>query len=91
MAKADPAFYVLAQSGSAYGTTFGGFGYDIDGNRHVTVTTPKNEVYPRNGIVYVSSSVFDDCAATDIDNDAWNSGWYKGFWKYHVAKKRRML
>lgn len=87
VAKADPAFYVIAQSGTSYGTSFGGFGYDIDGNRHVTVKTPKNEVYPRNGIVYVSSSVFDNCAATDITNDAWNSGWYKGFWKYYVAKK----
>ena len=87
VAKADPAFYVIAQSGTSYGTTFGGFGYDIDGNRHVTVTTPKNEVYPRNGIVYVSQGVFDNCAATDIDNDAWNSGWYSGFWKYYVAKK----
>lgn len=87
VAKADPAFYVLAQSGTSFGTTFGGFGYDIDGNRHVTVTTPKNEVYPRNGIVYVSSGVFDNCAATDIDNDAWNSGWYSGYWSYNVAKK----
>lgn len=87
VAKADPAFYVLAQSGTSFGTTFGGFGYDIDGNRHVTVTTPKNEVYPRNGIVYVSSGVFDNCAATDIDNDAWNSGWYSGYWSYNVAEK----
>ena len=87
VAKADPAFYVIAQSGTSYGTSFGGFGYDIDGNRHVTVKTPKNEVYPRNGIVYVSSSVFDNCAATDITNDAWNSGWYKGFWNYNVADK----
>lgn len=87
VAKADPAFYVIAESGTSFGTTFGGFGYDIDGNRHVTVKTPKNEVYPRNGIVYVSHDVYDNCAATDITNDAWNSGWYKGFWKYHVAKK----
>ena len=87
VAKADPAFYVIAQSGTSYGTSFGGFGYDIDGNRHVTVKTPKNEVYPRNGIVYVSSSVFDNCAATDITNDAWTSGWYKGFWNYNVADK----
>lgn len=87
VAKADPAFYVLAQSGTSFSTTFGGFGYDIDGNRHVTVKTPKNEVYPRNGIVYVSYGVFDNCAATDITNDAWNSGWYKGFWNYNVAEK----
>ena len=87
VAKADPAFYVLAESGTSYGTAFGGFGYDINGNRHVTVTTPENEVYPRNGIVYVSSSVFDNCAATDITNDAWNSGWGKGFWSYNVADK----
>ena len=87
VAKADPAFYVIAQSGTTFGTTFGGFGYDIDGNRYVTVTTPKNEVYPRNGIVYVSSGVFDNCDATDIDNDAWNSGWYSGYWSYNVAEK----
>lgn len=87
VAKADPAFYVLALSGTSYGTTFGGFGYDIDGNRHVTVKTPENEVYPRNGIVYVSSYVFDNCSATDKTNDAWNSGWGKGFWSYNVADK----
>lgn len=87
VAKADPAFYVLAESGSAYGTAFGGFGYDIDGNRYVTVTTPKKEVYPRNGIVYVSSGVFDKCGATEITRDAWNSGWYSGFWSYNVADK----
>ena len=87
VAKADPAFYVLAETGSAFGTAFSGFGYDIDGNRHVTVTTPKKEVYPRNGIVYVRSGVFDNCAATDITNDAWNSGWNKDFWSYNVADK----
>lgn len=87
VAKADPAFYVLAESGTSYGTAFGGFGYDINGNRHVTVTTPENEVYPRNGIVYVSSGEFDNCGATDIDNDAWNSGWNYGYWSYNVAEK----
>lgn len=87
VAKADPAFYVLAESGTSYGTTFGGFGYDIDGNRHVTVTTLENEVYPRNGIVYVSSSEFDNCAATEFPNDAWNSGWNYGYWSYNVADK----
>lgn len=87
VAKADPAFYVLALSGTSYGTTFGGFGYDIDGNRYVTVTTPENEVYPRNGIVYVSSYVFDKCGATEITRDAWNSGWYSGYWSYNVAEK----
>lgn len=87
VAKADPAFYVLAKSGTSYGTTFGGFGYDIDGNRNIIVTTPKNnEVYPRNGIVYVNSYVFDNCAAPEI-TDAWNSGWNKGFWSYNVADK----
>ena len=87
VAKADPAFYVLALSGTSFGTTFGGFGYDIDGNRYVTVTTPENEVYPRNGIVYVSSYIFDKCGATEITRDAWNSGWYSGYWSYNVADK----
>ena len=88
VAKADPAFYVLALSGTSFGTTFGGFGYDIDGNRNIIVTTPEKEVYPRNGIVYVSSYVFDNCSATDKTNDAWNSGWNSGYyWNYNVAEK----
>lgn len=87
IAKADPAFYAIAESGTAYGSAFGGFGYDTDGNRYVSVTTPETEAYPRNGIVYVSSGDFDNCAATDIDHDAWNSGWYTGYWSYYVADK----
>lgn len=86
VAKADPALYFIGSEG-AYGFSIGGFGYDTDGNRYVTVTTPKVEAYPRNGFVEVGTGSYDDCAATDIDHDAWNSGWYTGYWSYYVADK----
>ena len=86
VAKADPALYFIGSEG-AYGWSIGGFGYDIDGNRYVTVTTTKVEAYPRNGFVEVGSGSYDDCAATDIDHDAWNSGWNYGYWSYNVAEK----
>lgn len=86
VAKADPALYFIGSEG-AYGWSIGGFGYDIDGNRYVTVTTTEVEAYPRNGFVEVGSGSYDDCAATDIDHDAWNSGWNYGYWSYNVAEK----
>ena len=86
VAKADPALYFIGSEG-AYGFSIGGFGYDTDGNRYVTVTTPEVEAYPRNGFVEVGTGSYDDCAATDIDHDAWNSGWYTGYWSYYVADK----
>ena len=87
--KADPALYMIADPKNAYGFTIGGFGYDADGDRYVTITTTEAELYPRNGIVSVIPDNFESSAATDWsdDGDAWNSGWYSGFWNYNIADK----
>ena len=87
--KADPALYMIADPKNAYGFTIGGFGYDADADRYVTITTTEAELYPRNGMVSVIPDNFESSAATDWsdDGDAWNSGWYTGFWNYSIADK----
>ncbi len=86
VAKADPSFYLIKQSGTSYGSAIGGYGYDTDGDREVAVTDPEgNMTYPRNGVIEAGDDYgFDDYAAIDVD-DAWNAGWYSGYWSYWVA------
>lgn len=84
--KADPALYMMASNG-AWGIAIGGIGYDVDGDRYVTLTTMKDEIYPRNGVFNLPYTEFDTSASTKWgDSDAWNSGYMTtGFWNYYVA------
>ena len=87
IAKADPALYLMGSTGP-YGVTIGGIGYDADNDRLVSITTMTDEIYPRCGFVTQPSDEYESSAATDWgDGDAWNSGWYSGFWSYYVADK----
>lgn len=84
--KADPALYMMASNG-AWGIAIGGIGYDVDGDRYVTLTTMEDEIYPRNGVFNLPYTEFDSSASTKWgDSDAWNSGYMTtGFWNYYVA------
>lgn len=84
--KADPALYMMATNGG-FGISIGGFGYDVDGDRYVTLTTKESEIYPRNGVFNLPTDEFDTSASTKwSDSDAWNCGWYTtGFWNYYIA------
>lgn len=85
--KADPALYAMATN-SAWGLYLGGFGYDGDGDRYVTLTTMTDEIYPRNGVFDIPSSEFPTSASTKWgDGDAWNTGEadYSTYWSYYVA------
>ncbi len=86
VAKADPSFYLIKQSGTAYGSAIGGYGYDTDGDALVAVADPDGKTqYPRNGIIETGDGYgFDDYTAADAD-DAWNAGWYSGYWSYWLA------
>ena len=86
--KADPALYMMASNG-AWGIVIGGIGYDVDGDRYVTLTTMEDEIYPRNGVFNLPYTEFDTSASTKWgESDAWNSGYMStGFWNYYVADK----
>lgn len=84
--KADPALYMMATNGG-FGISIGGFGYDVDGDRYVTLTTMEDEIYPRNGVFNLPTDEFDSSVSTKWgDSDAWNCGWMAtGFWNYYIA------
>ena len=84
--KADPALYMMATNGG-FGISIGGFGYDVDGDRYVTLTNMEDEIYPRNGVFNLPTDEFDSSASTKWgDSDAWNCGWMAtGFWNYYIA------
>lgn len=84
--KADPALYMMASNG-AWGIVIGGIGYDVDGDRYVTLTTMEDEIYPRNGVFNLPYTEFDTSASTKWgESDAWNNGYMStGFWNYYVA------
>lgn len=86
--KADPALYMMATQ-TSWGFYIGAFGYDADGDRHVTLTTMKDEIYPRNGVFDIPSSEFETSASTKWgDGDSWNSpSGYTDFWGYYTAEK----
>lgn len=87
--KADPALYMMATN-DTWGYYIGGFGYDADGDRYVTLTTMTDEIYPRNGVFDIPSSEFYTSASTKYgDGDAWNTpesgadGY--SYWGYYTA------
>lgn len=84
--KADPALYMMASNGD-WGIVIGGIGYDVDGDRYVTLTTMEDEIYPRNGVFNLPYTEFDTSASTKwTESDAWNNGYMStGFWNYYVA------
>lgn len=87
IAKADPALYMMATNNS-WGFYLGGWGYDGDGDRYVTLTTMTDEIYPRNGVFDIPSSEFPTSASTKWgDGDSWNTGAedYSTYWSYYVA------
>ncbi len=58
IAKADPRFYTLFYSGTAYGTAIGGFGFDLDQKNTISLILNGDTTYPNypfEGIVNTSS------------------------------------
>lgn len=88
VAKADPALYMMATQES-WGFYIGAFGYDADGDRHVTLTTMTDEIYPRNGVFDIPSSEFETTVSTKWgESDAWNTpSGYTDYWGYYTAEK----
>ena len=86
--KADPALYMMATQ-TSWGFYIGAFGYDADGDRHVTLTTMKDEIYPRNGVFDIPSSEFETTVSTKWgESDAWNTPCgMTDYWGYYTADK----
>lgn len=81
----NPRLFMLMQTGTAYGSAIGGFGWDVDGNGFSLKNT-KEVVQPdARGIYEITSGYSFDSYTSVSETDYWNSGWNKGFWSYNLA------
>lgn len=82
IAASDPRFVIMTETGTAYGSTVSGFGYDVNKSGDFSITKDGVTLSPdENGIIFSSSYGYDGWTCTDPE-DYWQSGWYQGYWSY---------
>jgi len=84
IAATDSRFFIMAQSGTAYGSALAGIGYDTS-NDGIFGITRDGTTYMQDdfvdGNISVSGYDYDGWTSVDEDDD-WYSGWYDGYWSY---------
>lgn len=82
IAASDPRFFIMTETGTAYGSTVSGFGYDVNKSGDFSITKDGVTLSPdENGVIFSSSYRYDGWTCTDPE-DYWQSGWYQGYWSY---------
>ncbi len=82
VAKDDPRFFWMGQTGTAYGSTIAGFGYDLNNSGNFALRKDSTILYPDSvGFFSASGYSYDGYSAVDT-LDYWQSGWYSGYWSY---------
>ncbi len=82
IAAADPRFVIASESGTAFGSTVSGLGYDVNKSGDFAIVKD-GEVRQANelGLIPMSGYSYDGWSCTDPE-DYWQSGWYQGYWSY---------
>ncbi|MCT4638727.1 MAG: DUF5074 domain-containing protein [Bacteroidales bacterium] len=84
LAKDDYRFYLMAITGTQYGTAFGGYGYDYNKTGPLGVNKEdKVAMVNEQGIIVLDQYNFDGWTPID-PTDYWNSGWMNGFWAFYI-------
>lgn len=80
----NPRLYSFVQSGTPYGSTFGGCGWDVDGNGEIGLISPQGDtIWCDNEMGYFVASGYSYDGYTSADpTDWWRSGWMSGYWSY---------
>lgn len=82
IAASDPRFFIMTETGTAYGSPVSGFGYDVNKSGDFSITKDGVTLSPdENGVIFSSSYGYDGWTCTDPE-DYWQSGWYQGYWSY---------
>lgn len=82
----NPRLFMLMQTGTAYGSAIGGFGWDTDNNGFSLKNTDEVVQPDARGIYEITSGYSFDSYTSVSETDYWNSGWNKGFWSYNLAQ-----
>jgi hypothetical protein len=93
VAAADSRFYIMAQSGTAYGSALAGIGYDTNNVGAFGITrdgTTYTQVDFEDGNLSVSGYDYDGWKSVDT-GDEWQSGWYEGYWSYWLNDSGKNL
>ena len=86
--RADKHFYIMTQTGTQYGSTVAGLGYDANGDGLFSVTRDGKTLTPDSArVIYIDGYDYDGWEPTD-PGDWWRSGWYEGYWSYWVKASR---
>lgn len=84
IAAADPRFVLASESGTAFGSTVSGIGYDTNKSGDFAITKDGETLSPNEiGLIPMSGYSYDGWTCTDPE-DYWQSGWYQGYWSYWV-------
>ncbi|MFI3240732.1 MAG: hypothetical protein R3Y22_09155, partial [Bacteroidales bacterium] len=80
--KADPRLVAMVEE-TSWGTTFGGIGYDANGDGVFSITKDGvTYTADEDGIIIGSNYNYDDFTASE--GDFWGGGWNTGYWSYYV-------
>lgn len=84
IAAADPRFVLASESGTAFGSTVSGIGYDTNKSGDFAITKDGETLSPNEiGLIPMSGYSYDGWTCTDPEG-YWQSGWYQGYWSYWV-------
>ncbi|MEG1586582.1 MAG: leucine-rich repeat protein [Bacteroidales bacterium] len=84
IAKAETRFFIMSETGTAFGSTIAGIGYDANGDGAFSVVKNGEEFFPNEeGVIFVSGYNYDGFSPKDAA-DYWQSGWNSGYWSYWV-------
>ena len=82
IAAADPRFALASESGTAFGNTVSGIGYDMNSSGNFAITKDGETLQANEqGLIPMSGYSYDGWSCTDPE-DYWQSGWYQGYWSY---------
>ena len=82
IAAADPRFVIASESGTAFGSTVSGLGYDVNKSGDFAISKDGEVLHANEiGLIPMSGYTYDGWSCTDPE-DYWQSGWYQGYWSY---------
>lgn len=80
----------MTETGTAYGSTIAGLGYDVNKSGDFAVQKDGKIYYPdEEGVIFTGGYGYDGFTCLDPE-DYWQSGWYQGYWSYWLKVQMKV-